>query len=79
MNDERLLKCFRLVFPELSDAELTRASQASLASWDSVASLTLFSVLEEEFSLKLNPDDLEFFISFDLIKEFIKNEYVKPS
>jgi len=48
-QNKRLLTCFRTVFGELPDAEILNATTSTLAAWDSVASITLVNVIEEEF------------------------------
>jgi acyl carrier protein len=48
--DERLMECFRVVFPELSDEQIQSANSSTLNKWDSLASLSLVAVLEEEFA-----------------------------
>lgn len=50
---DRLLVCFRAVFPGVSDADLLAASPGNLSAWDSVAQVTLISVIEEEFTTTL--------------------------
>jgi acyl carrier protein len=69
---ERLARCFSLVFPELSREEVPRASQASLAAWDSVASITLLNVVEEEFQIQLDLDVLGDLTSFDLVLDYMQ-------
>lgn len=71
---DRLIKCFAAVFPDLSPEEIVRASPASVGAWDSVASITLLSVLEEEFNVQIDPEDLEQLISFDLILDYLQHE-----
>ena len=66
---DRLVSCFRTVFPALDDQEIAQASIASLAKWDSLATVTLVSVIEEEFGIEVKDTDLENFVSFDLIAE----------
>ena len=63
----RLAKCFGAVFPDASEAEILGAKQATLAGWDSTASLTLFVVIEEEFQIQLDAKTLERFTSFQEI------------
>jgi acyl carrier protein len=77
MNDlrERLAKCFLLVFPELKAPEVYSASLASVAAWDSLTSIILANVVEEEFGVKLDYEILPELISFDLILDYLKNNH----
>ena len=61
----RLSKCFAAVFPNLDDGEILRATPTSVEGWDSVATVTLMSVIEEEFAIEVDPDDIEELLSFD--------------
>jgi len=70
---ERLINCFNILFPDLEKGEIICASMASVAEWDSLAMVTLVSVVEEEFEIELGPDDLEELVSFDLILDFLEN------
>ena len=70
--ENRLVNCFTLAFPELSPAEIPAASTSSLASWDSVAGITLISVIEEEFALSFSPDDVADLTSFGLILDYLQ-------
>jgi len=45
---------------------------ASLASWDSLAGITLLSLIEEEFSISISPDDAAGFVSFELILNHLR-------
>ena len=76
MNDTqaRLAKCFAAVFPELSDPEIQMASPASVGSWDSLASVTLISVLEEEFNVEIAPEDVEQLVSFQLVLDYLRHD-----
>jgi hypothetical protein len=79
MNDlhERLAQCFLLVFPELKAPEVYGANLASVAAWDSLTSIILANVIEEEFRVKLDYEILPELISFDLILDHLKNDYLK--
>lgn len=70
---ERLIRCFQAVFPNLSDDEILRASPSSVGEWDSVATVTLVGVIEEEFGTQTDPEDFENFVSFGLILEYLSN------
>ncbi|HEY5213722.1 MAG TPA: acyl carrier protein [Acidobacteriaceae bacterium] len=60
----RLAGCFLAVFPELSSDRIMEASSISVQNWDSVAGVTLLTVVEEEFGIDIEDDDLARFNSF---------------
>jgi len=68
----KLHQCFALVFPDLADAELESASMVSVGSWDSVASINLVTVIEEEFGIQLELDELEEMASFGTILDLLE-------
>jgi acyl carrier protein len=68
----RLMRCFSAVFPELSAEEIPRASLTSVGSWDSVGTITLLAVIEEEFGIQFEPQDLEHLVSFELILDHLQ-------
>ena len=70
--NERLIACFRSVFPDFTDAEISQASMTSLAKWDSLATVMLISVIEEEYQMQVADDDLQNFISFESITEILR-------
>ena len=69
--DERLLKCFRSVFPELSDAGLRSASAETTGAWDSVAAITLVNVIEEEFGVQMDYEILPELTSFETVRTYL--------
>lgn len=73
-TEERLINCFSIVFPNLSPDELRRASNTSVATWDSLATVTLVSVIEEEFGVPIMPEEYEYMISFELVRECLKEK-----
>ena len=52
----RLTAIFRAAFPGLKDQSVGLATRDSVANWDSIAAVTLCSLIEEEFG---QPFDLE--------------------
>lgn len=70
----RLEKCFSAVFPELTGSELARASTLTVGAWDSLASVTLLTVIEEEFGIQIDPEDLEHLVSFPLILDYLQHD-----
>jgi len=69
---QRLSNCFEVVFPALPHERIPGASTASVAEWDSVAAITLMNVLEEEFGLEMDLDDLADLDSFDKILAYLQ-------
>ncbi len=76
---ERLTSCFSVVFPDLAPDEIPLASMASVGKWDSLATITLLTVIEEEFDLQIPPEGLEQLISFDLILDYLERQYAHVS
>lgn len=68
----RLTKCFQLVFPELPDAKISAASQDSVSEWDSVASITLLNVIEDEFQITMDLEMAAEFDSFQRIENYLQ-------
>lgn len=68
----RVKECFQIVFPDLSDDEIETASQQSVAAWDSVAAITLVNVLEEQFSVEMDLDDVADLDSFDKVCTYMQ-------
>jgi acyl carrier protein len=77
-TEERLIKVFETVFPELSVDQIRAASQTTVANWDSVAAITLMNVMEEEFSIEIDFDRAAELSSFPEILGYVK-EVVEAS
>ena len=75
MNDThaRLSRCFSAVFPKLSPAQIAAASVESVEGWDSVASVTLIALIEEEFGIQFQLDALDHLLSFHAILDYLNN------
>ena len=71
---QRLIGCFHIVFPDVPESEIPSASQATLATWDSVATITMVNVVEDEFQIQLDLDQLADLDSFDRILEYLAKE-----
>lgn len=54
----RLQGCFSKVFPNLGEQEILQASADELAEWDSLATLNLLALIEEEFGMAIDLDEL---------------------
>lgn len=70
----RLKDCFRTVFPDLPVDQISSASQATVRAWDSIATVTLISMIDEEFGVELDLDKLSELDSFTSICACIENQ-----
>jgi acyl carrier protein len=74
--EERLLRSFGVIFPDLKEDELRRASMESVTDWDSVATVTLINVIEEEFEIQIPVEEVEGLLSFRLFLNYLKSRKV---
>jgi acyl carrier protein len=77
--EARLLQCFLVVFPNLNEQDLRSASIETVEDWDSVASVTLVNVIEEEFGIQIAIEDVEELISFRQLLTYMKSRNVAVS
>jgi acyl carrier protein len=70
----RLMKCFRAVFPTLSDDEIAHARPDTVPGWDSVAGVTLFAAIEEEIGIEIDVQDLVDLCSFEEILAYLRRK-----
>jgi acyl carrier protein len=74
--DNRLVRCFSSVFPELNEDQIRNASVDSVSAWHSLASVTLIAVLQEEFGLQVNLADLPNLVSFSAVQNYVRYHHV---
>jgi len=70
--EERLVKVFETVFPDLTVDQIQAATQSTVSSWDSVAAITLMNVMEEEFTIEIDFDRAAELSSFAEILGYVK-------
>jgi acyl carrier protein len=73
----RLTRCFLAVLPDLSATEVEAATPASVSSWDSIATLNLLLVIQEEFGVAIEFADLMDGLSYQRIATYLQNEVQK--
>lgn len=73
--EQRLIRCFATVFPDLDEAGIRRASMGATEGWDSVATVTLINVVEEEFGIEIDLDAVEEMVSFSELSEYLRSIY----
>jgi acyl carrier protein len=64
-SSERLVRCFRAVFPNLSETEVVKANTNRTPGWDSLATTNLVAAVEEEFGVMFEADEIDRLDSFD--------------
>jgi acyl carrier protein len=67
----RLARCFAATFPELDETEIESAAITSVGAWDSMATVTLLALIQEEFGIAIPPEDIDRLISFGLILDYL--------
>lgn len=71
-HDHQLIRCFASVFPTLSDNEIRTCDVVSLLDLDSLAAVTLLSLIDEEFGMNVEVSQLVELRSFDAISQFLR-------
>jgi acyl carrier protein len=73
---ERTIRCFEAVFPDVPHERLSRLSPETDPVWDSLATVTLVAVVEEEFGVELPIDELPQLTSFDRVVDVVRRQSV---
>jgi len=68
----KLVECFQIVFPDLSQDKIPTASQDTVADWDSVAAITLVNVIEEQCGIEMDLDDVADLDSFEKVRAYLQ-------
>lgn len=68
----RLCECFKSIFPDMEEDQIVTVSKSSHVEWDSLATVTLISLIEEEFDMKIPVEDDVDFSSFELIQDYLE-------
>lgn len=71
--EHRLMRCFSSVFPDLDEAQIRNASIDSVPEWHSLASVTLISVVQEEFGVQVSLTDLPSLVSFAAVQNYVQH------
>lgn len=71
-TNNRLTKCFLAVFPDLPAEEIVAATPDSVKNWDSVATLNLLMVVEEEFGVEIDFTEMLDILSYRQIAAYVR-------
>jgi acyl carrier protein len=70
---DKLGRCFALVFPRLDPSQYATASAHNVSEWDSLAQLTLLTLIGEEFGRELDFEEFEGATSFEALACALEN------
>lgn len=70
---DKLSRCFTALFPGLRAEDIPLASQENVPEWDSLAAITMMRMIEEEFEVQLDFEELENLTSFEGICEYLSS------
>jgi acyl carrier protein len=71
--EDRLVRCFLSVFPDLNEEQIRNANVDSVPGWHSLASVTLISVVQEEFGVQVGLTDLPNLVSFSAVQNYVQD------
>jgi acyl carrier protein len=71
-QDDRLVRCFASVFPTLGEEEIRACSVVVLVDIDSLAGVTLVTLIDQEFRVNVELSDLLELGSFEAISQFLR-------
>jgi acyl carrier protein len=74
--DHRLVRCFSSVFPDLSDEQIRSANVDSVPEWNSLVSVTLIALIQEEFGIQVSLEDLPTLTSFSAVQNYVHHNHV---
>lgn len=68
----RLTRCFAAVFPALPEDRVHTAQPSTVNGWDSVASVTLIALVEEEFGVEFDVQEIANLLSFGKLLDYLQ-------
>jgi acyl carrier protein len=71
-QDDRLVQCFASVFPTMSEGEISASDFVPLFDIDSLAGVTLVTLIDQEFGVSVDVSDLLELGSFEAISQFVQ-------
>jgi acyl carrier protein len=69
---EKLSRCFALVFPQLDTSQYAAATAKNTSEWDSLAHVTLLTLIGEEFGMDIDFEDFEGATSFEALEQALQ-------
>ena len=69
---EKLTHCFALAFPKLDPSKYATATAQNVTEWDSIAQLTLLTLIGEEFGREMDFEEFEGATSFEALEQALQ-------
>jgi acyl carrier protein len=69
--DERLTECFITVFPFLDKESVSTVSRQASEEWDSLATVNLVTVIEEQFDITFDDDTVDTLVSYETTRDAV--------
>jgi acyl carrier protein len=76
LDNDRLKRCFTSTFPAASAHEIETARIDDMPGWDSLRGVTLLTVLDEEFGLPLDLEELLALGTYNAVREYLEQHGV---
>jgi acyl carrier protein len=72
---DRLIRCFKAVFPNVPTGQIPAASADNVPEWDSLAAVTLIALLEQEFGIQVDFLALPELTSFEAFRNYLGTQH----
>jgi acyl carrier protein len=76
-DNDRLKHCFSLTFPATTTTQIETDRIDEMPGWDSLRGVTLLAMLDEEFGLQMDIEELLALGSYDRIRERLEQHGVQ--
>ena len=70
-DSDRLMHCFATVFPGATRDEIKVSKFEEITGWDSLRGVTLLAVLDDEFGIQMDVDELMGLKNFDGLESYL--------
>jgi acyl carrier protein len=72
--DHRLVRCFLSVFPAFTEDTMRTGTNEFVDDMDSLAGVTLAALIDEEFNVQLDSDQLSKLRTVDSVQRYIEEQ-----
>jgi acyl carrier protein len=76
---QKVAACFEKVFDGLDPRAIPSATPGTVSGWDSVAHITLLSLIGEEFGIEIDFEEFAGATSFETILQLVRVQVRKPA